>query len=196
MSSSEEKQIAQRLREAIAQSRGYADFFNWGPDRDLEEWGVVTSLNESLKNNGHTLYTKIKSRGRPNDPPDCEAENSFGERVAIEVTELVDEEAIKQYKGGDKYIWAGWRKESFLGSIHSMIARKDSKFDYLHGAPYPGGYDLIIYTGEPGLNLALVSEFLDGSEVPSIKHLSKIFLLLSYETEYDMCPYIQLAGSS
>ncbi|MBL4572691.1 MAG: hypothetical protein JKY86_06420 [Gammaproteobacteria bacterium] len=194
MTSSEEKDLANRLREAIAKSRGYADFFEWRPNRDLEEQGVVMALSESLEKDDMTPYTGIISRGRNNDPPDCEAQNELGLRTAVEVTELVYGKAIESLKSGGEYFWTEWTKDSFLDSIFKLITRKDSRFVSLKGAPYPGGYDLIIYTDEPELNFLTVSRFLENATLPITENLSNIFLLLSYEPEYEKCPYIQIAA--
>ena len=121
----EEKELLEIIREARKKARGYADFFGWGADRDIEEWGVVTSLAESLKSDGITLFTSLKRRGHPNDPPDCEALDSDGNRIAIEVTELVDGKAIQAHKAGKTYEWADWDKDKFISSIESLISRKD-----------------------------------------------------------------------
>jgi hypothetical protein len=130
MTPKQEAEIAQLMRNARERSRGYADFFLWATDRDLEEWGIVKVLVESLELDGKSLLFSVQSRGRPNDPPDCEAVNAQGERVAIEVTELVDGEAIHHYKIAERegrsalWEWAGWSKEKFLSELQRRISEK------------------------------------------------------------------------
>jgi len=138
MTTDEEKEILRLMREARNKDRGYADFFGWGSDRDIEEWGVVTSLSESLESEGNKLFSCLKRRGRPNDPPDCEALDNEGNRIAIEVTELVDGKAIQAYKSGAVYEWADWDKVRFISSLETLLSRKDSRFPELKEPPYDG----------------------------------------------------------
>src|SRR2546425_10336973 len=108
MISDEEREVAQLMREALRRSRGHASFFEWAPNRDLEEWGVATHFRESLEHRGELLFDRIISRGRGNDPPDCEAVGPDGKPIAIEVTELVDPAAIIAYKHKQPYEWSEW----------------------------------------------------------------------------------------
>lgn len=196
MTSEEESEILSLLRESRIKARGYADFFGWGADRDLEEWGVVTALAESLRLEGKVVFSSLKSRGRGNDPPDCEALDNKGKRIAIEVTELVDGEAIKAYKSGAKYIWADWNKSKFIGSLESLITRKDSKFIELKEPPYGGGYFIVIFTDEDMLDPATVELYLQGYKFNKPKHSERVFLLLSYDPTIQRCPYYELQLSS
>ncbi|MGD2118771.1 MAG: hypothetical protein PVG66_10450, partial [Chromatiales bacterium] len=181
MTAEEEKEILHLMREAREKARGYADFFGWGSDRDIEEWGVVTSLAESLETEGKNIFTSLKRRGRPNDPPDCEALDAYGSRVAIEVTELVDGKAIQAYKSGLIYEWADWDKEKFITSLESLLSRKDSRFTELKEPPYEGGYFVVIFTDEPMLDRSTVESYLEGYKFKKPEYLSKAFLLVSYD---------------
>ncbi len=108
MKPNDEEEVAKAMRAANANARGYADFFGWAIDRDLAEWSVTITLLKALEAKGTAFFTRVKSRGRPNDPPDCEALDANGKRIAIEVTELVEGRAIQKYKRGDVYEWADW----------------------------------------------------------------------------------------
>ncbi len=184
------------MREALEHRRGYADFFLWQPDRDLEEWGVVTSLAESLAAEGRLFFSNLTSRGRPNDPPDCKALNPNGERLAIEVTELVDGEAIRQFKKAQKerrlVDHAEWTREKFLTRLQSRVFEKEKCFPKLKGSPYPGGYIVVVHTDEIGLDLETVSRYLDGYSFTSLRHITRSFLLLSYDPSVERCPYFEL----
>ena len=131
MDKQQEKEIAALMKAAREKARGYADHFSWALDRDLEEWGVVVALNEALQKHNHSAFSNIEARGRGNDPPDCEALNVSGDKTAIEVTELVSEEALKAYKAGQHYVWADWNKETFLNAISGLIQRKNERFEFL-----------------------------------------------------------------
>src|SRR3569833_3368780 len=82
MTSDDEADILALIRAARKRSRGYADFFGWAIDRDLEESGVISSLVESMAADGLSYYKNVESRRRPNDPPDCEATDCNGTRGA------------------------------------------------------------------------------------------------------------------
>ena len=180
------------MRAARAKARGYADFYAWPIDRDLEELGVVSALAASLQADDALFFSEARSRGRPHDPPDCEAVTLDGARIAIEVTELVDGAAIRAYKAGARYDWADWDSGKFLAGIAEAIAAKDARFPHLKGAPYEGGYIIIIHTDEPVLSLDLVSMFLSGHHFHKPAHLSRAFLLLSYAPAQERCPYVEL----
>ena len=47
MTDDERREIVAAMREATARARGYADYFGWSPNRDLEEAGVVQNLRVS-----------------------------------------------------------------------------------------------------------------------------------------------------
>lgn len=195
MTTEEDREILHLMREARNKARGYADFFGWGTDRDLEEWGVVTSLSESLESEGKKIFSSLKSRGRPNDPPDCEARDNDDNRVAIEVTELVDGEAIQAYKSGAVYEWADWDKNKFITSIESLLSRKDSRYPELKEPPYDGGYIIVIFTDEPMLDHSTVESYLDGHKFMKPEYLTKAFLLVSYDPGVEKCPHYELRFS-
>ncbi|MBN3560836.1 hypothetical protein [Aliamphritea spongicola] len=191
MDKEKEQAIAASMKEAREKARGYADFFGWAIDRDCEELGVVYSLNESLEMSGGLAFADIQSRGRGNDPPDCEAVVS-GQRVAIEITELVSGDAIRAYKAGLTYKWARWSKTSFQAAVSELIARKNSRFPALQGAPYTGGYVLVIFTDEPLLDRNTVADYLQDFELRDSDNLTDIYFLISYDTELERCPFFKL----
>jgi hypothetical protein len=195
MNSDQQAEIARLLREARDRSRGYADFFLWSTDRDLEEWGVATALAESMNLRGAPLLIDIKSRGRQNDPPDCEAKDRNAKRVAIEVTELVEGMAIHHHKkamaAGVAPEWAEWSREKFLSLLANRLDEKDKRFPHLKDAPYSGGYVVLVHTDEPELRKELVASFLQGF-VARVQYITRALLLLSYDPSVEMCPYFEV----
>lgn len=196
MSPIDRLKIVQQMRAARESSRGYADFFGWSLDRDIEEWGVVHSLLESMESERSLLFHNVKIRGRGNDPPDCEALDTKGRRVAIEVTELVDEVAIKRAKSGAIYDWAEWDRTKFLTQIEKRLKQKNAKFHNLQGAPYAGGYCLLVFTDEPDLTASKVRGYLQGFKFDGMQHIDSAILLLSYDPNYSCCPYFPLRLAS
>ncbi|NUU69500.1 hypothetical protein HTZ98_01505 [Ralstonia solanacearum] len=195
MTPEDEKEIAAIMRAALAKRRGYADFFGWATDRDLEEWGVLTALSESLEGNGESFFSDLKRRGRGNDPPDLEAKDADGKRIAIEVTELVDGRAIQAYKNGGVYEWADWSKDGFVSALAERIAEKGKRYPKLKGGPYDGGYVIVIYTDEPMLPIGTVKEFLDGHAFPRPDGVTRAILLVSYDPATKSYPYVDLSLS-
>ena len=192
MDREEERAIAQMMREAIQRARGYADYFGWPLDRDMEEVGVVQSLAETLDSDKALFFSDIRGRSRPNDPPDCEALSEIGERIAIEVTELVDGDAIRAYKSGRVYEWAEWSRERFLEDMAGALRSKDSRFPKLKEPPYPGGYVVVVHTDEPLLNYQQIGNYLLNYKFPRPAFISRAFLILGYEPKTGNCPYFEL----
>ncbi len=180
------------MRAARAKARGYADFYGWSTDRDLEEWGVTNTLRESLQRTEEAFFDDIKLRGRGNDPPDCDAVDSMGNRIAIEVTELVCPDAIRAYKEGRFYDWADWSKDRLVTALEDRIIAKGARYNKLKGGPYEGGYVVLIHTDEPMLPIETVRQFLDGLIFGRPKGVTRAFLLLSYDPALKTCPYIEL----
>lgn len=193
MSPEDERAIYEAMHAAREKARGYADFFGWATNRDLEEQSIAGHLAESLEANNALFFSQIKIRGRGNDPPDLEAVDLQGRRIAIEVTELVDGKAIQAYKAGGHYDWAEWNQTKFLSSLTGLLQAKNARFPNLKDGPYPGGYLVIVFSDEPELQSSTVETFLAGHTFPELKNMSKAILLLSYEPDKRRCPYFELA---
>jgi hypothetical protein len=191
MNSNDEKQILMQIRAARAKARGYADFFGWATDRDLEEWSVVSSLGESLQTDNALFFSNLKRRGRPNDPPDCEAQTESGERLAIEVTELIDGQAIQAFKEGHVYDWAEWTKK-FHSVLTERISKKNGCFPKLKEPPYAGRYIVVVHTDEPELSSPVVEAFLANHRLEKPNSIDRAFLVLSYDPAIRRCPYFEL----
>ena len=192
MASDEEAKIVALMRAANAKSRDYADFFSWATDRDVEEWGVVTELGSALAGHGELFFSELKQRGRGNDPPDCEAVDSSGKRIAIEVTELVDGRAIQRHKSGAVYEFADWTKDGLVSSLAERIAEKGRRYANLKEGPYDGGYVIVIFTDEPMLPIETVKTFLGGHAFRRPDGVTRAFLLLSYDPRTKAYPYVDL----
>ena len=190
MTPDEERQIAALMRQALQRSRGHASFFQWAPNRDVEEWGVVNHLRESLMADRADFFRDISIRGRGNDPPDCEARSNDGERIAIEVTELVDPAAIVAFKRGNPYRWTDWSRESLREALQERLTTKDQRYSSLQGGPY-GQYLLVVHTDEPMLSHTVARTLLDTVRFARPAHIDRAFLLISYDPRLQRCPYIE-----
>lgn len=175
-----------------SQKRGYATFFEWPLNRDQAELGVVRYLLASMEADGRALFRQVHSRGRGNDPPDCEAIDDADRRVAIEVTELVDPKGIANYQAGRTDQWVVWTRETFLAGISERLASKAKRARTLKDGPYPGGYVVVIFTDEPHLTQATVRSYLKNHRLPPFAGLSMALLLLGYDPAIQRCPWFRL----
>ena len=192
MTPEDQSEINDAIRAAIRRARGYADFFGWAPNRDLEEQGVITSLAESMEIDRKRFFTSIAIRGRGNDPPDLEAKDDSGDSIAFEVTELVDGQAIQAFKSGKLYESAEWSSEKFLSTLAGLLKAKDGRFHKLKGGPYLGGYCVVLFTDEPELQQSIVEKYLRDHRFSGLKNINRAFLLLSYDPTVERCPYFEL----
>lgn len=173
-------EVDAEMLEGLRRSRGYAGFFDWPASRDLAEYGVVESLAGSLEGDAALFFSDLKIRGRGNDPPDLEAFDEAGQRMAIEVTELVDGESIHAHKKGSTRKISEWGRERFLNRIEQLLSAKDARFQHMKGAPYLGGYIVVIHTDEHFLTHLAVEEYLRDHAFSGLKNIGRAFLLLSY----------------
>lgn len=192
MTPDDEAEVARLMREARERDRGYASFFGWQTDRDLEELGALRALAESLEARGTLFFDQISIRGRGKDPPDLEALDAENRRVAFEVTELVNGDAIKSYKAGRRYDWAEWTKEKFLEATGKLLVAKARKLPMLKDGPYPGGYVVVIFSDEPKLRKSVVEAYLEGYAFVGVPEIDRAFLILSYDPSLERCPHFEL----
>lgn len=192
MKPEDQSEINDAIRAAIRRARGYADFFGWATNRDLEEHGVLTSLAESMEFDKNRFFSSIAIRGRGNDPPDLEAKDESGNSIAFEVTELVDGQAIQAFKSGKVYESAEWSSEKFLCTLAGLLKAKDGRFHKLKGGPYLGGYCVVVFTDEPELPRSIVEKYLEAYRFSGLENIDRAFLLLSYDPTVERCPYFEL----
>ncbi|MDD5578707.1 MAG: hypothetical protein PHY16_05415 [Methylobacter sp.] len=191
MDKDKELELFRFIRDAGKKARrGYSDFFNWPIDREFEEWGIVDTLKRSLEKSEAGFFDQIITRGRGNDPPDCEAILFNGQKLGVEVTELVDPEAIMAYKNGDVDQWAEWSHEKLINSIKKRLEAKDISKN-IKGGPYDI-YMVIIHTDEPILNFDYTFPILSEYIFKYYSIIDRAFLLMSYDNKYNLCPYIEL----
>lgn len=173
-----------------ASGRKHAGYFTWKPDRIVQEVGVVRVLHESLAHSGQGFFHSYKSRGEGNDPPDCEALSNAGERIGIEVTELVDEGSIKAAKAGHPIPWVPFPKGELWDKLAEVIKGKDDPFA-VRGGPYCQ-YVLVIYCDEPRVLDYQLIEYVRAAQFSRTRLINRAFLLFSYNSWEECCPYIEL----
>jgi hypothetical protein len=204
MDEDERANIAARLRDAVSKARGYADFFGW-PDRDVEEASVAKEVSDALLRIGVHSIHNLTLRGRGNDPPDCEAMDQNQDRIALELTELVDEEHLKFMKSLPTdtaaisseqamrlVLGAEWTEDKFRAQVSKQLQKKNGRYPHLKDAPYPGGYWVVLYTDEPNLPAEIVKKYVSAITVTNATSISKAFLLLSYDPSSSQYPIFEI----
>src|SRR6266704_1207793 len=112
------------------QLRKYASFFEWF-DKGRKELGVVEELLVSL-NSAYGLGWRAPTLQKP-DPPDCTCLTPSGDRVAIEVAEVVCEIATRLNAQGQSVV-RNWQTGELRTHIAALLQEKDAKT--YHGGPY------------------------------------------------------------
>src|SRR5690606_35040917 len=132
--------------------RKHASFFDW-PDKRLKELGIVEELIEAVGAQGYVL---ADPHTHEPDPPDCVCSDAAGNLVALEVVELVSQDAVERNARGENvYRW--WEPDDIRLAIESLLRRKDEKT--FHGGPY-ADIAVVIHTDEPVLMADEVREAL------------------------------------
>ena len=152
--------------------RKYASFYDWH-DKQIKELGIVRELVKSL---GAVGFPLRDPRIQEPDPPDCVCVDDAGRPVALEVVELVSQEAIERNERGEcVYRW--WDSEGIRAEVKQLLERKDGKA--FNGGPYVE-VAVLIHTDEPALTADVAREALAGVGFGPFKQLTRAFLMFSY----------------
>ena len=178
------RQDIERLKEIWARTRKYASFFEW-PEKEEKELGVVEELLPGLNALGLGLHNLRVQRP---DPPDCICDDPNGKPVAIEVAEIVCEEAARQNAQG-KNVYRDWRPGELKATITSRLAEKDGKT--FHGGPY-SGIVVCLFTDEPALSLDFATNELSSVNFGPYKQIGTAYLLFRHDPGSQNYPVLPL----
>jgi hypothetical protein len=163
----------------------YASFFEWY-DRGQKELGVVEELVTALNCTiGDVLREPMENFP---DPPDCVCRNAAGESVAIEVAEVVCEEATRLNAQGTN-VYRHWQTGDLAAHISRTLAVKDAKS--FHGGPY---FSTIacLFTDEPALTFEQAESELSACWFGPYSQITAAYLLFSYRPATQSYPLISL----
>ena len=165
--------------------RKYASFFEYNC-KSTKEFGVGLQLIESLNakwNLGlHDLQSSL------NDPPDLTWRSHENDLVAVEITELVSEEAIKaNEKGNDVY--RAWSPSEVCNAIEKLLQRKDQR--KLRGDPFKG-YIVALHTDEMMICTKEMLTSISQMKFGSYRQITEAFLLASYDPIENGYPLVKL----
>lgn len=164
--------------------RKYASFFEFG-----EKWQKELSVGEELVRalNMQLGYSLSELALQEPDPPDLTCLNGT-DRVAIEVTELVCQRAVRANQKGNA-VYREWRPGQVAVEIQALLRRKDAA--ELKGGPYDSFW-LCIFTDEFTLSSSRIAEELQAVTFSPLRQIAKAFLLFSYEPGKPNYPVLPL----
>jgi hypothetical protein len=180
-----------RVVQILRRQRKYASFFEW-PDRATKELGLVKRLVESLESAGRCDFHSPRPGPGPNVAPDCVALNGDGHPVALEVSELVSEEAIRaNQRAGSAVggVYKHWDPAELLGGISALLRVKDSKT--YHGGPF-WDISVLIHTDEITIRSATYVPLLTEHAFGPFRRISDAYLLFSYDGDVGGYPHVKL----
>jgi hypothetical protein len=179
-------ELAAIIRQALAARRGYADSRSWPLDRGQEEFGVAQDFVEAAHAEPGAPYRELSLRPAGADPPDCEAIDSAGNRVAIEITELVHQKSVeriamqrKQNRSTEGVAAFEWNKQGLVSALQQRLEAKDYR-NRLKDGPYDS-YIVVIYTAEHGLTEAAVRPWLITHRFIAPRSIDRAYFSLDYE---------------
>ena len=128
------------------------------------------------------------------DPPDISAISSDGQKIGVEITELVSNEAIQAQIRGDRAAQVAdmvkWPNERIIESIQERI---DSKNDVSPDikAKYQR-FILLLHTDEFSLTYTNVEQAINGKVWGNTENLDEGYLLFSYDPFTKSYPVLKL----
>ena len=177
------------LNAQLSDVRKHAPYFALAKDKQQNEIEVVHVLNQELKNRGVKFFGSIVARGVGQDPPDCEAIGNGRERIGIEVTELVDGDAIASANKGGMIDQDLLIASQVIEKVSAIIRRKDRAM--VKGGPYDL-YILIIYCDDPKYLDFEIHKKLRNERFGPTNLIDYAYFLESYNAWTSSCPYIEL----
>lgn len=186
-----EKKILEIIEKLLYLKRKHATFQEY-PIKRIKECGIVDDF---LNPENHLGIHNFVEFGIPeSDPPDALLYDKNGEEVSLEVTELVNEIAIKAqihnlptyWEESTKWIDLGYFEER----LNNRIQIKDEKCSNLFDQNKT--VQLLLHTDELWIESCYKRHFESGVKLTQHR-FSKIWLLLSYSTQTKSCPIIEIS---
>ena len=154
----------------------YASFFEWH-NKSQKELGVVEELVITLNRIAGLGFHSPKEFSL--DPPDCICLDVSGNTIAIEVAEVVCQEATRLNARGSA-VYRNWRPGELAIQVAHVLEEKDRKT--FHGGPYQA-IIACLFTDEPALTFTQATTELSGHLFGPFNQLTAAYLLFSYEPD-------------
>ncbi|TLS78284.1 hypothetical protein FE236_00550 [Mariprofundus erugo] len=169
--------------------RKYASFFQWH-NREIMELGICKHLGDFLRNDG---VDEVEAYKLGEDPPDCVITLN-GIDIAVEITELVDKEAIKQQvKSGVAYPETlEWSSELLAERLNALLRKKDAPQNKDALREKYADYWLLVHTDEPELMAPEFDVLFDPSLLVSTDLIDQAYIVFSYDPTVQSYPVKRL----
>lgn len=163
--------LKEEIRDLIRKAsklRVYASFWEW-PDKSVKERGIVYDLLTSMDRDGFKRYRKIRSVR--DEWPDCVVDDESGRLVAVEVTELVNEEAVRREQQGE-LVYPCWTDNDIIQQVTRILLRKEQRSS--HGGLYTKVV-LVMHTDEPELTGSRLFPIITSAQFPRLRNINRGF---------------------
>lgn len=181
------RNVVRDLVKLAPKLRRYAGYRVWlSEQRSIPEMDVARDLAKALVDHGDLALVDL--RVATADPPDVVAWDSLGRKVAIEVTELVDEEAIKRNKAGQD-VYRQWSEADLLAKLEELVRTKDGK-TFL-GGPYQRVV-VAIHTAEPAISWRECQAYLAMWEIAGLTRVTEAYVVFSWDPSTETCPVVPI----
>jgi len=181
-------EVERLLLEEVEKRRGYADHFDW-PEKNLKEWGIVQTFKEEIERDGGPLIASCLQHpgGHEHLAPDYQLTTHGGEVWGVEITELVNRQAIERTKRGQD-VFALWPDDELQAKFRELVAKKDQPAK-VSGGPYHR-YVLLVHVDECMLPAERISAVLATTTLET-RLIDEIYILLSYDPGTQRYPLLK-----
>jgi len=183
--------IIEDLRNYFRRQRRYASFRE-AQNKGLKELSAVRDLIEAMRRTVDDRLHSPEMGPDPNGAPDCIALDTEERRVALEVRELVSQEAVVANQHATSLLdakYADWRPEGVITEVDSILRQKDAKA--YAGGPYVY-IAVVIHTDEPTIDHDTYSRVLRARLFGPYNKVSRAYFLFSPQPQLGYSPYVSL----
>jgi hypothetical protein len=176
-------------RPRVRQRRNYAAFWDW-PNKGTREAGVMNDFLGAREALGEEAFDQVHPVSP--DPPDFAAVTKAQTLLAIELTELVDREAVElnvRAVNANEAAYRDWNHEEVLAAIKERLLDKDSKV--FMGGPYDEKI-VVIHTDEPVITVDEYEPILASHRFHGFQQITSAYVLFSYNPDRAGYPLVKL----
>lgn len=137
-----------------------------------------------LRNEGNFHSFEVPKK----DPPDCVILDVQERKIAVEITEFVNEQSVRDHAQG-KPVDYFWYHNDVIDKINTIIKEKDSKSFF--GGPYFQKW-LIIHCDEPSMTYRNYLQDLSDNIFLKLNQIDLVYFLFSSDPYEGCYPYIIL----
>jgi hypothetical protein len=164
--------------------RQHASFFDWY-DKESKHLGIAAEFCERMERQYGIAYSIASESdlepGAPVDPPDVVLKDVRGALIGLEITELVNEEAIHaQIAGRADYFEISYRFNARAATelLHEIVA--DKELAAVNVCSQYADYLLLVHCAEPWLSRDELSSAIATHRWPATRGIRTAYLMFDY----------------